>query len=186
MLIITAIKKVTAILIAVIIIIIIIMIYLHTSSCIYNSLNQIQHVTVWRIRPGNSETLSSPQSKEKTMKTLATHSCQWDTYGPVLKLEKKKMLNIFIQELKCCLPVFPNYDIEKFVESYNSIIIIEIWLNCPGWGKPSARVTRQSYINGIIPNYTTKHLAKIARREGNTVVYAGMPERWRQTAKNSV
>lgn len=78
MLIITAIKKVTAILIAVIIIIIIIMIYLHTSSCIQNSLNQIEHVTVRRIRPGNSETLISPQSKEKTMRTLATDSCQWD------------------------------------------------------------------------------------------------------------
>lgn len=46
--------------------------------------------------------------------------------GQCLNWKKKKMLNIFIQELKCCLPVFPNYDIEKFVESYNSIIIIEM------------------------------------------------------------
>lgn len=34
------------------------------------------------------------------MKTLATHSCQWDTYGPVLKLEKKKNAEYFYSGVK--------------------------------------------------------------------------------------
>lgn len=80
------------------------------------------------------------------MKTFATDSCQWDTYGPGLKLEKKmKPELLIIILLKYCFSVFPHYDTVKFSESYNSIIITEMRLNLPNQGKPSASVTQQSY-----------------------------------------
>lgn len=79
------------------------------------------------------------------MKTFATDSCQWDTYGPGLKLEKKtKPELLIIILLKYCFSVFPHYDTVKFSESYNSIIITEMRLNLPNQGKPSASVNQQS------------------------------------------